>query len=152
MTLGLVKPGAIQHAGVMRARIKACGLRICDEANYYWTNIARTEETVAKLYYRAPGPVVSEIARSFFGHATPVFLIAGENAIETFRKLTGTERNPGECAQHTLRYLYGEHETVDLGEGHRFWRNAIHRPSTHEEAEWSIPVFFPHALDSALWA
>ena len=66
----------------------------------------------------------------------------GADSIERLADLVGRNVSPKSCGPGTLRYRYGCHVPVQLGEGLIYWCNAIHCPRTAEDAKREIAWFF----------
>jgi len=142
LTVGLIRPEAVDHTDEIRTCILNCGLIIYEARLFEWTSLRKTEEYVGEFCYHQPEAIRAETIRRFFKRRTPVLLIHGPDCIDKFLRLTGTCSNPNECDCDTLRYRWGSHEPVELEGGIKFWSNGIHRPSTPEEATWDLATFF----------
>lgn len=67
-------------------------------------------------------------------------IIEGIDAIERFRKLCGTDPNPLECAEGTLRNIFGLTEP-GFFQGRKFFLNAVHKSDNRDDARMEVEIF-----------
>lgn len=67
-------------------------------------------------------------------------LVQGDDAVQKLLEIAGKFTKPSDCHPNSLRYIYGVWEPMKLGEA-EYYKNAIHRPRTDEEAILHINLF-----------
>jgi hypothetical protein len=67
-------------------------------------------------------------------------LVQGDDAVRKMLEIAGENTKPSECHPDSLRYRYGIWKPVMLS-GTQYYKNAIHRPKTDDEAALHIDLF-----------
>ncbi|MEJ0053973.1 MAG: nucleoside-diphosphate kinase [bacterium] len=141
-TVALLKPEAVRYAPEIRRRIANIGLMVVGQREYRWDFRANALNTIQSMYPRCPEEIVEATVDHYLGHATPVLLLEGKDAIRRFFALAGKETNPGKCHESTLRRQFGIPNADIIGGRRKYWRNALHRPRDANEAIRDIRIFF----------
>jgi nucleoside diphosphate kinase len=66
--------------------------------------------------------------------------VTGENAVGRLLKLCGHDTDPSKCDTNTVRGRFGIRQAQIVGSAFYF-KNAIHRPKTEEEACRDLSLF-----------
>lgn len=124
LTLYVLRPEALEFADEIRGMIVSAGLSI-----RHVTRTVLSDEIVAAMYDGCPQYVV-EAAQYFMGNREcEIGLVEGTDAIKRLVQLCGTKTNPVECADGTIRKLFGMAVAQEF-RGSPYYLNAIHRPQT----------------------
>lgn len=130
-TVYIIKPEALPHRQEIRLMIAEANLAITHSA------VALLPEWVLVELYPDLARERNELWIATLEHLLnqecEIGIIEGENAMKKLLNLCGEETSPVACRVGTIRARFGE--PIPLPAGERFyWRNAIHRPKTQEEA------------------
>lgn len=85
-------------------------------------------------------PELRRATRAAFDGPVELGLVHGNDAIAQLLMLVGEKTSPAECHPDSIRHRFGIPEPVIL-EGVPYFRNAVHRPKTPEEAMTHIELF-----------
>jgi nucleoside diphosphate kinase len=130
-----IKPHGLIFQKEVRATIKAGGLTITENKNLVLPNWA-----LEIIYSDLHEKYRDAIFQTFKNTHIEVGLVIGENAISRLLQITGTERDPVDCAPDSIRSKFGGREPL-LINGVRYYTNIIHRSRDKIEAEKDIEVF-----------
>ncbi len=89
-----------------------------------------------EMYTNIPQEVQFENAKHFSQGPSVVLELEGdEDLMEKVIKITGEKTSPSECDEGTIRELFGDKDGIDMINGKKYYRNAIHRGKNAEEVE-----------------
>ena len=131
----IIKPHGLMIRDEVIAMIEANGLVIPENKKLIlpvWTLKIIYSDLLEK-YMRV-------VFQPFENSLVEVGLVIGENAIDRLLQITGTELDPVDCANGTIRSKFGGREPLMI-DGVRYYTNIIHRSRNKMEAEKDINVF-----------
>lgn len=133
----VIKPEAISSRDDIRKLIVSVGL-----------NIVRTAEalipgTTLEALYEGMSPDLRKATQLFMGHEIcEIGEVEGKGAVQRLVKVCGHSTDPNECDRETIRGRFGLRQPARIGSAFYF-RNAIHRPESEEEAQRDLQLFAP---------
>ncbi len=130
-TLSIIKPEAVSRglSGKIIAAIEQDGLKIVAQKM-----LRLSHEEAARFYaVHQNKAFFDELIENITAGPVIIQVLAGENAIEKYRRLMGNT-NPAAAEDGTLRRSYG----VSIE------KNAVHGSDCEESAEREIAFFFNH--------
>lgn len=80
------------------------------------------------------------ITISMFNSLIEIGLIKGDGVIQRLLTTAGRETSPGNCDQESIRFLFGNHQPIILGQT-KYYANTIHRSKNLSEAEKDTKLF-----------
>lgn len=135
----IIKPDGMAFRDQIRAKISASGLVLALNrvlkipawalAKIY-PDLAQADDGLwqATLSHMAEGE--SEIG-----------IVSGTDAVCRLFHLCGHATKPQDCAEGTIRRLYGSQTPVQVEGGKLYWKNIIHRSKDHAEAGSDLVVY-----------
>lgn len=125
LTSFIIKPDGMSHREEIRKIIARAGLVIIESKILLLPKWA-----IEVLYDNVPKNIL--VAKEeYFSSPVEVGIIEGENAVDAFFELCGSNTRPSECAPGTLRAIFGKVNPVPI-KGIDYYLNAIHRPNREE--------------------
>jgi nucleoside diphosphate kinase len=123
----IIKPEAISFNKEIHNLIIAAGLTITKQKQ----GILPTR-IVDKIYLDCPQEILDATEHFMFKKICEVGIVSGDKAIQKLIEICGTETNPINCKDGTIRKMFGVSE-LQYYNGTGYFMNAIHRPKTKEE-------------------
>ena len=136
-SLFVIKPEAMPVRDKIRKLIVHTGLKI-----------VRTVEVVIPaatldLLYTDLSPDLRRATQLFMGREPcEIGEVSGENAVKLLLAACGDSTDPSQCDRQTIRAIFGVRQAEHVGNA-AYFKNAIHRPKTVEEAHRDLLVFSP---------
>jgi nucleoside diphosphate kinase len=140
IVLFVIKPDAFKSRDNIIKRIEGSGLYIVRKKIIKLPD----EFVIGKMYDpdEIPKEIQEETLKHFNEGRSEVVLVKGDaDIIQKVLAETGMKTNPALCEDDTIRYIYGDHVPVELGNGLKYFRNAIHRPKNEGEAKKDLENF-----------
>ncbi len=133
----LIKPGAYEKRDEILKIFRNSELNVV-----YQTSQLIPEFFIKKLYFGDDEVIINATIRHFTSGLSEIVIIkGGKDLVYKILNISGLETDPLFCAPSTIRYIYGEHTSEELGKGLRYYKNAIHRPKHEKEATRDIELF-----------
>jgi nucleoside diphosphate kinase len=133
-TIYMIKPEAMMHSKSIRALMERRELQIVLRKRLVLPSWALT-----CFYPDLLGDLLKLTTLAFLAQVE-IGLLQGNEAIERFRILAGTETAPAKCEPGSIRGKYGIVQPFRVG-GAIYYANAIHRPKNSDEARKDIGIF-----------
>lgn len=131
-SLFFIKPEAIEYKKQILAKISGKPSFLDLVA---LKEVVFTQEHIKALYWHVPESVMRKLTDQLLGKTCAVGVVRGANAIRSLVEICGEQTFATHCNLDSVRYMYGNHrrEYMHL--------NAIHRPTTEEEAKANLILF-----------
>lgn len=136
-SLYIIKPEAMQLRAEIRNLIVDSGLHIVRAVE-----VIIPTSTLAALYINLSSDLL--VATRLFMGREPCEIgeVSGDDAVNRLIRVCGHSIDPNQCDPQTIRGRFGVREAERVGAAFYF-RNAIHRPKTEEEAQRDLMIFSP---------
>ena len=131
----LIKPDAYRDRAAIIARLEESGL-------YVVSRKARklSEGLIERLYASegVPAPIMDATQKHFASGSSEIVIVKGADAIKRLLTTAGLETNPALCDAASIRHMFGKHVPEELGQGLKYYQNALHRPKNIAENESNL--------------
>lgn len=133
----IIKPEALGHAEDIRTMFESAGFLIIMERQLRYTS------GLIHCLYDHMALATREAIASRLDEQLGYALAVETPDVESVLELAGRVSDPRACAPHTIRYQFGCHDEPERMGEDPWWTNAIHRPTTHDEARRDMALVFP---------
>jgi len=124
----IIKPEAISFSKEIHEILIFEGLQIIKFRQDYLSAII-----IERLYFDCPPNIIEATKHFMLNKICEVGIVSGFDAVNLLFEICGTETNPANCKDGTIRKLFGFHD-FKYYNGIRYFQNSIHRPKTKHEA------------------
>lgn len=125
----VIKPNGMLHRYKIKHLIIGSGLEITDSKI-----LLLSEQDIRNLYSDVPEDILVAKIIFFSNFPVEVGILKGENAIEIFHTLCGSNTIPSLCEPGSIRHTFGCKEPIIVA-GIDYYLNVIHRPNKKELKE-----------------
>ncbi|MEI8224016.1 MAG: TauD/TfdA family dioxygenase [bacterium] len=132
----LIKPDAYNNKEEIINLIKDTGLDVIHNFSIF-----TPESLIRALYNEVSIEILNATLNHYLSGPSEILLVRGEQAIDKIVTISGLETDPALCIPSTIRFRHGDHSPEDLGNGLKYYRNAIHRPKNQDEAKRDFNLF-----------
>lgn len=135
LSLYIIKPEAISFCKEIREIIVSQHLKIENSKQ-----LILHPGVIENIYIDCSEEIVKATKHFICNQISEVGIVSGDGAVEKLFAICGEKTNPFLCEDGTIRKLFGIKEPQYFN-GTYYYRNAIHRPKTNDEAEKNILLF-----------
>lgn len=135
----IIKPDAFEHRNEIRKILSNSGLNIIKFKTWIFT-----KSEVESLYPKLDNKMIEIAIKHLTSGKSEIGLIEGKEVFQVLLQIGGHSTSPDECEENTIRYIFGQHEPILVG-NYQYFLNAFHRTKNEEQTQFIKKLLYKHS-------